>query len=155
MRYPHPHFVLTSGKNNKSLKLLDLSNNQINLCGGSEEELAAFQRNTTLEYLILSNNRLVIDSDSFALFRVFMWHLPEVCQISSFLTLQQSLRHLNLSFVGLETQQTAILCDATLEKKNLRHLDISDNMIGRESGDAISTFLRRNTHLRFTPLLPS
>jgi hypothetical protein len=60
-----------------------------------------------------------------------------------------------LSFVGLESQQTAILCDAALEKKNLRHIDVSDNMIGRESGDAISTFIRRSQYIRYFLSLPS
>jgi hypothetical protein len=65
-------------QNNESLKLLDLSDNQLNLGGGKEDEFVAFQHNNSLQYLILANNRLVFDSQSFAFFRVFMWHLPEV-----------------------------------------------------------------------------
>jgi len=128
--------LLRALKGNKSLTLLDLSHNYLNFCSTSPEVFEEFSQNESLVYLMLGNNRLIANEYSSQAFGQFFAHLP------------QNIAHLNLSYVGLDSFQIQSVYEATLQKPNLTHLCLSDNMLGRDSCTILALMLRNNTSLR-------
>jgi hypothetical protein len=121
---------------NETLRLLDLSYNALNFSFMPSESFAAFGRNATLRYLLINDNRLVWDDASAEAFSLFLGHLP------------LKLAHLNLNLVGLDATHLPLLHEALMTRPTLRHLVLSDNLLGTDAIDALGRLLAENANLR-------
>eukprot|EP01123_Difflugia_compressa_P008472 TRINITY_DN2536_c0_g1_i1.p1 TRINITY_DN2536_c0_g1~~TRINITY_DN2536_c0_g1_i1.p1 ORF type:complete len:329 (+),score=25.25 TRINITY_DN2536_c0_g1_i1:3-989(+) len=128
--------LFRSLKNNKNLLLLDISHNSLNFTQLSVDVLQDFAQNESLIYVMIGNNRLIVDEHSSDTFGQFFSHLP------------QSIAHLDMSCVGMDSQQMQPVYEALLQKPNLKHLCLSDNMFGRESCTILGQLMINNTTLK-------
>jgi Ran GTPase-activating protein (RanGAP) involved in mRNA processing and transport len=116
---------------NNRLELLDLGINDLILSGVSDEIWLDLPRNTSLKYLLLKDNTLIQDDHSSLQFHQLITSLP------------RNLLALSLSQTQVSTSQLVALTQV-LSKPNasLRHLDISENLLGVHSSDQVADLIR-------------
>ena len=116
---------------NNRLELLDLGINDLILSGVSDEIWLDLPRNTSLKYLLLKDNTLIQDDLSSLQFHQLISSLP------------RNLLALSLSQTQVSTSQLVALTQV-LSKPNssLRHLDISENLLGVHSSDQVADLIR-------------
>lgn len=66
---------------NTTLRLLDLSYNELSMAFLTLANCQELGRNTALQYLLLNDNRLIVNEASSVTFTAFMANLPQVSHI--------------------------------------------------------------------------
>jgi len=127
--------LFSSVRSNTSLNLLDLSYNNLNFNDIDYQHFEDLFNNPNLVYLMVSNNRLIYNEHSVEAFIHFIRLLP------------MKLEYLDISYTGIDSTIIGDIYEASLNKPNLKHLSLSDNILGRESCDILAMMLRNNSHL--------
>lgn len=116
---------------NSKLELLDLSFNDLILSGVSDQIWLELSQNSSLKYLLFKDNTLIQDDHSSLQFHQFISSLPK------------NLLALSLSQTQISTSQlVAIIQVLSKPSSSLRHLDISDNLLGVHSSDQVADLIR-------------
>ncbi|WWC61497.1 uncharacterized protein I303_104081 [Kwoniella dejecticola CBS 10117] len=123
-------------KRNRTLKVLNLSDNKIET-SGLVSLAEALKYNSTLETLDLSNNPCCGPSND------------GISSLRTSFTVNNSLKRLFLSDTGLTTEGAISLAEFLPESKSLLHLDLTDNDQIETAGIlALSVGLKSNTLIR-------
>eukprot|EP01125_Pyxidicula_operculata_P022103 TRINITY_DN8887_c0_g1_i2.p1 TRINITY_DN8887_c0_g1~~TRINITY_DN8887_c0_g1_i2.p1 ORF type:complete len:904 (-),score=138.46 TRINITY_DN8887_c0_g1_i2:26-2737(-) len=125
--------LFMSLKDNKMIKLLDISHNLLNFDNVPLESFESLEANTSIRYLMVDHNRLVYDDASFSKFSEFMYYLPK------------NIIHLNLQYTGIDSSHIDSIVRGVVRKPSIIHLNLSDNLLDHESCSSIGSMLSNSS----------
>lgn len=122
-------------KRNKTLKVLNLSDNKIDVAG-LVNIAEALRQNTTLETLDMSSNPCCGPN------------LDGIHALKSALMVNKSLKRIFLSNTSMTAEGAIALAETIPDIKTIIHLDLTDNSIGEAGLMALNVAMKANTTLR-------